>query len=700
MPEQKFFNSKDAAILINTYGLALFPVQGFVNGCCTCGTKDCGSAGKHPATPDGFKSATKDPEVLGKLWAGRKGLNVGVATGAPSNIFVIDIDSAEGEAALSELGILPVTLTVKTGKGRHLYFKWPGEEIITKRGILPGVDIRGDGGYVCGVGTNHYSGSVYQWVNPFEETVEAPQFILDLALKRLQPKHVPVPLNIKKGSLALGYSQGWTEDKAYELLSHISADCGYDDWYKVGMAIQSEGFSLKMWDDWSQSGNSYDHRVMNMHWKSFTPGKGITFGTLVHMAKASGWKPQKSEEKYNPRLASTPPIIDVYDEDGLTPDQPENTNNTENTDKQEEPPKQEKKKTLFYVAARDIQPIIEANDFVQGFLGEQQLSVIYGESNCGKTFFATDLSFHVAQGLEWRGRRVQQGGVMYAALEGERGLRNRITAYRKHNLILSKEMPFGMMPCQLDFFSKESNTDEFIELIKDAEADIGKVKMVVIDTLSRALAGGDENSGQDMGNLVFHADKIRIQTGAHVCFIHHSGKNKALGARGHSSLRAAVDTEIEISREDEADYSIIKTVKQREMEMGKDMFFGLHVVTLGQNNYGEDITSCVVNPIDAPPEPIADKKTLNPDQQIIFDCLVRASDAHGIVKSPEKDMSPVKCITFFQFYEAIEQSGFKDLLNKDGEVTAKTIKNATSAPRAALKKKGLLNFNSNYIWLN
>ena len=193
MQEQKYFTSKDARVLINTYGLALFPVQGFVDGCCTCGHKDCVSPGKHPATPDGFKSATKDTETLGKLWAQRKCLNVGVATGAPSDVFVIDIDSAEGEAALSALGVLPTTLTVKTGKGRHLYFKWPGEEIITKRGILPGVDIRGDGGYVCGVGTNHYSGAVYQWVNPLEEIAEAPQFILDLVVDRLQPKHVPVP---------------------------------------------------------------------------------------------------------------------------------------------------------------------------------------------------------------------------------------------------------------------------------------------------------------------------------------------------------------------------------------------------------------------------------------------------------------------------------------------------------------------------
>ena len=70
---------------------------------------------------------------------------------------------------------------------------------------------------------------------------------------------------------------------------------------------------------------------------------------------------------------------------------------------------------------------------------------------------------------------------------------------------------------------------------------MGDVRLIIIDTLSRALSGGNENSPDDMGNLVKHMDKVRHTLKAHLCVIHHSGKDKAKGARGHSLLRAATD---------------------------------------------------------------------------------------------------------------------------------------------------------------
>lgn len=419
MAEQKFFTSADARNLINTYGFALFPVQGFVNGKCLCGDESCISPGKHPATKDGFKSATKDIEQLKVLWSGRKNLNVGVATGAPSGVFVIDIDDAEGEQNLSELGELPATLSVKTGKGRHLYFKYPGKTVVTKRGILPKVDVRGDGGYVCGVGTNHYSGAIYQWVNPLEEIAQAPQFILDLVLEEKRKTHTPVPLNIKKSSLSLSNNDGWSEDKAYELLSHINPDCGYDEWIAIGMALHSEGFPFSVWDNWSKSGTKYDARGMESHWKSFGRRSGVSFGTVVYMANQGGWKPARDD--YKPLPAPAPFIAPQpikHDEDGVV---------IEDGETPEHPARE-----FGLLYADEIKPTLETSDFVENLLCENQFSVIYGESNCGKTFFMLDLAMHVALGREWREKQVSQGAVIYAALEGGHGTRNRIVAFREY----------------------------------------------------------------------------------------------------------------------------------------------------------------------------------------------------------------------------------------------------------------------------
>ena len=111
---------------------------------------------------------------------------------------------------------------------------------------------------------------------------------------------------------------------------------------------------------------------------------------------------------------------------------------------------------------------------------------------------------------------------------------------------------------------------------------------MIVDTLARAMAGGDENTAVDMGKFVTHADRIRAAIGATVNIIHHTGKDKAKGARGSSALRAATDTEIEI------DVGKLAVTKQREMERIADMRFELVPVEIGQRSDGRDVTACVV----------------------------------------------------------------------------------------------------------
>jgi hypothetical protein len=197
--------------------------------------------------------------------------------------------------------------------------------------------------------------------------------------------------------------------------------------------------------------------------------------------------------------------------------------------------------------------------------------------------------------------------------------------------------------------------------------------------------------------LVGHADRIRSATGAHVCFVHHSGKDKAKGARGHSSLRAAVDTEIEISREPDAKYSTIKTVKQREMEMAEDMYFGLKKVELGKNKYDEDVTSCVVTEVakDEIEHTITKATQLNAQQQFVYDSIVNQMIDTGALRLVKTDMPKVKCITFREFRERLESEGYRELF--DGEKDK--VKSATQTVRLQLKKLGKINFDSGYIWL-
>lgn len=107
--------------------------------------------------------------------------NVGIATGTVSGLVVLDLDSDAAIAEAERRG-LPDTITVRTGKGRHVYFRHPGGTIGNRAGIFPGADIRGDGGYVVGAGSTHPSGSIYAWENPpgLFDLADAPAWLLDM----------------------------------------------------------------------------------------------------------------------------------------------------------------------------------------------------------------------------------------------------------------------------------------------------------------------------------------------------------------------------------------------------------------------------------------------------------------------------------------------------------------------------------------
>jgi len=251
---------------------------------------------------------------------------------------------------------------------------------------------------------------------------------------------------------------------------------------------------------------------------------------------------------------------------------------------------------------QDVKPALKAEDFVEGLLIKAAMSVVYGPSNCGKTFFMADLALHVAMGLEWRGREVEQAGVIYCAMEGAHGIQNRVAAFALAHGLTGQEIPFAIIPVALNLLDPEADTSRLIDAIAEAAARMAiPVGLVVMDTLSRAMAGGNENSPEDMGALVANSDRIRQATGAHVAWIHHSGKDQAQGARGHSLLRAATDTEIEINRPDNDSPSVAKVTKQRELEIDGVFGFTLKRVELGLNHRGKPVTSCVVEPTDDRP---------------------------------------------------------------------------------------------------
>lgn len=137
---------------------------------------------KFPLTKNGFKDATKDEKQVKRWWTETPNANIGIATGSMSdNLVVIDFDIDEDKGIDGYHAFLdycrenkvqfPDTVIAITGRhGYHWYYKYKnGEKLSCRTGIIEGVDIRADGGYVVAPGSIHANGNKYEWEQDFND---------------------------------------------------------------------------------------------------------------------------------------------------------------------------------------------------------------------------------------------------------------------------------------------------------------------------------------------------------------------------------------------------------------------------------------------------------------------------------------------------------------------------------------------------
>lgn len=149
---------------------------------------------KQPLTRHGFHDATTDLGTVTAWWAQNPNAMIGVPTGAPSQLLVIDVDIKNGKDGLATLrvletehGPLPSTRKVRSASGGlHLFFKMPGAEIRSNVGLLgEGVDHRADGGYIVWAGSVDAQGRSYQELTS-DSPAEPPHWLIDLLQRRRQ----------------------------------------------------------------------------------------------------------------------------------------------------------------------------------------------------------------------------------------------------------------------------------------------------------------------------------------------------------------------------------------------------------------------------------------------------------------------------------------------------------------------------------
>lgn len=241
----------------------------------------------------------------------------------------------------------------------------------------------------------------------------------------------------------------------------------------------------------------------------------------------------------------------------------------------------------------EIKPIDWA---VKGLIPTSGITVLYGASGSGKTFLAAHLALCIASGADFLKHKVKnRGTVIYLAAESPTSLERRLAVMSKLDKTGYGGYKFSgqevaIFKGNIDLFNKPDSVMEAIKVFFDPLLD--PIGICIIDTLSAAYAGLDENSG-DMALVVKQAENISRELLCPVVIVHHTGKDTTRGLRGHSSLRGNIEQALYV------DYSngqrSIKVDKIKDEKLGDEVSFDLISIDTGiVDEDGEIVKGCLV----------------------------------------------------------------------------------------------------------
>lgn len=280
----------------------------------------------------------------------------------------------------------------------------------------------------------------------------------------------------------------------------------------------------------------------------------------------------------------------------------------------------------------EIEPSLDCLWLIKGTLPRQGLALIYGHPGSGKSFLAIDIAMHVALGLDWQARRVDKGVVIYIAAEGQRGLRNRIVAFRQHHEI-EGSVPLAMIPCPVDLHDSATDRAALSRAIRCATERYAEPPvLIIIDTISKTLGAGKENT-DDLAVYVSNCGALAAEFNCCVLPVHHRPKDaESTEPRGHGSLKAGVDTVILV---ESGKVKRARITKQKDGEEGDLVAFSLLPMTLGVDQDGDPVTSCVIKGESLseiePYDPFARAVSkLSASNHLIYDQLAETIECLGV----------------------------------------------------------------------
>ncbi len=197
--------------------------------------------------------------------------------------------------------------------------------------------------------------------------------------------------------------------------------------------------------------------------------------------------------------------------------------------------------------------------------------------------------------------------MVYVVAEGTRGIWKRVQAWLQHRHFATvPDMFFVLEAVQL---RSGVDVDGLLRSIRALEVDPA---LLVFDTLSQCLVGGEENSAKDVGEAVAAARRLSSKLDTAVLLVHHTGRRRGRNPRGSSALQGNVDVVFSV-RKTAAGQITVSSVKQKDHPPFQDITAKLQPVSVG-----EEASSCVlVSPVCARGEPVVSRTRSENHQQAL-----------------------------------------------------------------------------------
>lgn len=282
---------------------------------------------------------------------------------------------------------------------------------------------------------------------------------------------------------------------------------------------------------------------------------------------------------------------------------------------------------------------------VEGVLWADTLTELWGKPGCGKTFVATDWALCIATGKPWQGHAVTQGPVLYIVGEGLGGLGKRRRAW---SYAWQRTDTSGVTWLR----SAVPLTDPmWVSALAEVVGEL-RPRLIVVDTLSRAIPGQNENAPETMSAVVAASDAIRDAAGgACVLFVHHATKDGTTN-RGHSALEGACEVRWKVVKE--GGVVTLSNPKSKDEAEADDLELSLRVIDLGDvDAHGRPVTSCVLESHDGFVS--ADDLT---DSETALLAVVRDSfGTTGCTTAQLRDVAGLSRSTFYRALNALVTRG-------------------------------------------